>query len=69
MTEETLQPIIAAWAIFLWWSVFREEQIDTRQDLKQKGFHPADCSAQFAPHIHQDNEADSQGMRSEDHPR
>lgn len=34
MTEETLQPIIAAWAFFLWLRVFREEKIDTRQDLK-----------------------------------
>lgn len=69
MTEEMLQPIIAAWAIFLWLRIFREEQIDMRQDLKQRGLHPADCSAQFASHIHQHNETDSQGMRFEVQPR
>lgn len=30
MTEGALQPIIAAWALFLWLRLFQEEQIDTR---------------------------------------
>lgn len=32
MTEAILQPVIAAWAAFLWLRVFREEKIDKRQD-------------------------------------
>ena len=34
MTEEILQPIIAAWATNLWFHVFSEELIKTRHDQK-----------------------------------
>ncbi len=37
MTEEILQPIIAAWASYLWLHVFQEEQIGIRHDPKQQG--------------------------------